>query len=60
MKIERENITSEQIRLALKKFESEGGLVRTLPPQDDPARRLVGGHYAIFEDLFEAVGMNLI
>lgn len=59
MKNESKTITEEQIRRALKSFEKRGGLIRTLPPQEEPPRMLVGARHAAFENLFETVGINL-
>ena len=55
----RKNITEEQIRMALRKFEKQGGLIRTLRPQEAPVRMSVGPQYAVLENLFEAVGLDL-
>lgn len=60
MKHHRKNITEDQIRLALKRFEKRGGLNRKLPPQAAPERKLVGSQHAVYESLFEAVGLDFI
>ena len=59
MKHNKKTITEDQIRRALGKFASRGGLIRTLPSQVAPERRLVGARHAAFEGLFEAVGLKL-
>ena len=60
MKHHRKNITEDQIRLALKKFETRGGLIRTVPPQEVPMRMSIGPQHAEFENLLEAVGLDFI
>ena len=52
-------ISEDQIRLALKNFAERGGLIRTLPPQVEPDRNLVGSQHAVYEILIEAVGLKL-
>ena len=37
-------LSHEQIAEAMRKFRSEGGLIRQLPPQQVGSRRLVGNH----------------
>jgi len=37
--------THEQVAEAMRKFRSEGGLIRQLPPQQVGSRRLVGNHW---------------
>ena len=59
MKHFRKNITEDQIRQALKNFSERGGLIRTLPPQVAPDRSLVGSQHAVYENLIEAVGLQL-
>ena len=59
MKHSKKTITEDQIRRALGKFEKRGGLIRTLPPLVAPARNLVGARHSAFENLFEAVGLNV-
>ena len=59
MRHDKKIITEDQIRLALKQFEKRGGLVRTLPPQVAPDRRLVAAKHAAYESTFDAVGLNV-
>ncbi len=59
MRHDRKYITEDQIRRALKNFKKRGGLIRTLPPQVAPDRRLVGAQHAVYESLIEAVGLNV-
>jgi hypothetical protein len=60
MKHSKKTITEDQIRQALEKFAKRGGLVRTLPPQVAPERRMVGAQHALYENLFDVVGFNLV
>ena len=60
MKHHRKKITEDQIRLALKKFETRGGLIRKLPSQEVPVRMSVGPKHAEFDYLLEAVGLDFI
>lgn len=53
------NITSADIQQALKKFQKKGGLIKRLPDEDTPPRRLVGFRYGTYElvsEGFEVVG----
>lgn len=59
MKHSKKTITEDQIRRALEVFAKRGGLIRTLPPQVAPDRRLVGVQHAVYESLFDVVGLNL-
>ncbi|MCZ6531750.1 MAG: hypothetical protein O7A08_02155 [SAR324 cluster bacterium] len=59
MKHDKKIITEDQIRQALKNFAKRGGLIRKLPPQIASDRRLVGAQHAVYENLIEAVGLNL-
>ncbi len=59
MKHYRKNITEDQIRRALRNFKSRGGLIRRLPPQVAPERRMVGSQHGVYENMLEAVGLNV-
>ena len=59
MKHSKKTITEDQIRRALETFAKRGGLVRRLPPQIAPDRRLVGAQHAVYENLFDVVGLNV-
>ena len=59
MKHDKKTITKDQIRRALENFPKRGGLIRTLPPQVAPNRRLVGAQHGVFESLFEVVGVDV-
>ena len=58
MKHDKKTITADQIRRALETFAKRGGLIRTLPPEVAPERRLVGAQHAVFENLLEVVGAS--
>ena len=60
MKHDKKTITEDQIRRALEVFAKRGGLIRTLPPQAVPDRKLVGAQHGVYENLIEAVGLNLL
>ena len=59
MKHSKKTVTEDQIRRALEIFRKRGGLMRTLPPQVAPDRRLVGAQHAAYESLLEAVGLHV-
>lgn len=59
MKQSKKIITEDQIRRALHKFRRRGGLIRTLPPQVVPERRLVGSQHGAYESLIEVVGLQV-
>ena len=49
MKQDKKTITEDQIRRALEVFSRRGGLIRTLPPQIAPERKLVGAQHGAYE-----------
>jgi hypothetical protein len=47
-------ITHEQVRMAIRAFQSKGGLIKTLPPQGQDPRSAVGKQWDVaYETLFE-------
>ena len=59
MKQSKKIITEDQIRRALRNFRSRGGLIRRLPPQIAPERKMVGSQHGVYEYLFDVVGLNV-
>ncbi len=47
-------ISEEEIQQAIKKFQEEGGLIRTLPAEVVPAHTLVGAKWGVYENVGDA------
>lgn len=53
-KSNKDQITQDEISLAIRSFKNSGGLIRELPPQPDDNRPLVGNLYtAAYETVIE-------
>jgi hypothetical protein len=48
-------ITADEVQRALQSFKAKGGLIQKLPDQPTPRRRMVGGKWAMYEPVLEAV-----
>jgi len=53
MKDKGKSISHEDVQRALRKFQAGGGLIRTLPAQQAPARLLVGARHGLYEPVLE-------
>ena len=55
MKAKQPKVSAEEVRKALEKFQSNGGLIQKLPDQPSPQRRMVGGKWAMYETVLEGL-----
>ena len=55
MKTKQPRVSADEVRKALEKFKSSGGLIQRLPDQPSPKRRMVGGKWAMYETVLEGM-----
>lgn len=55
MRAKATQISADDVRQALERFQSAGGLIEKLPDQPSPSRRMVGGKWGMYEPVMEGL-----